>query len=64
MELVVCNTFFTKMDTKKVTYASGGESMSTSEIDYFLVRKKNRSSVKDVTVINDEEFMKQHKLLI
>ena len=40
------------------------ESKSTSEIDYFLVRKKNRSSVKDVTTINGEECMKQHKLLI
>ena len=62
---MICNTFFTKMDTKKVTYASGeAESISTSEIDYFLVRKNDRSSVKDVTVINGEECMKQHKLLI
>ena len=65
MELVVCNTFFTKRDTKKITYASGeGESMTTSEIDYFLVRKKDSSSVKDGTVINGEECLKQHKLLI
>ena len=38
--------------------------MSTSEIDYFLVRKKDSASVKDVTVINGEECLKQHKLLI
>ena len=55
MELAVCNIFFTKVDTKKITCASGeGESMSTSEIDYFLVRKKDRSAVKDVTVINGQ----------
>src|SRR5206468_106858 len=65
MELVVCNTFFKKDEAKKITYTSGkDENMSKSEIDYILVRKEALSMIQDVTVINGEECVKQHKLLL
>jgi len=50
-----------KDDKKKVTFESGG---NKSEIDYILVRKEEKSIVKDVTVINGEECLTQHKLLL
>src|SRR5206468_3840554 len=65
MELVVCNTFFKKDEAKKITYTSGkDQNMSKSEIDYILVRKEDLSMIQDVTVINGEECVKQHKLLL
>ena len=38
--------------------------MSKSEIDYILVRKKDLSMIQDVTVINGEECVEQHNLLL
>jgi hypothetical protein len=61
MDLVVCNTFFRKEDNKKVTFESSG---NKSEIDYFMVRRKEKGTVKDVTVINGETCVTQHKLLL
>jgi hypothetical protein len=61
MDLVVCNTFFVKQDTKKITYESGG---NKTQIDYILVKRKDFSIVKDVTVINGEPCITQHKLLL
>src|SRR6201986_2446934 len=61
VELIVCNTFYTKDESKKITYESGD---SKSEIDYILVRRKERSVVKDVTTISGEACATQHKLLL
>ena len=61
MDLVVCNTFFKKEVCKKVTFESGE---NRSEVDFILVRRKDKSSVKDVTVINGETCVTQHKLLL
>src|SRR5206468_1491119 len=61
MELIVCNTFYTKDESKKITYESGD---SKSEIDYILVRRKERSVVRDVTTISGEACATQHKLLL
>src|SRR6188768_3362291 len=61
MDLVVGNTFFVKDDTKKITYQSGD---SKSQIDYILVRRKDKSFLKNVTVINGEACITQHKLLL
>ena len=61
MGMVVCNTLFTKEERKKVTYESGG---NKSEVDYFMVRQLDKRLVKDVTVINGEACVAQHKLLI
>jgi len=61
MDLIVCNTFFKKEVCKKVTFESGE---NRSEVDFILVRRKDKSSVKDVTVINGETCVTQHKLLL
>jgi hypothetical protein len=61
MGLVVCNTWFTKKDSQKVTYESGG---SKTQVDYVLVRKGERPLVSNVTVTQSEACIPQHKLVI
>src|SRR5437867_1416742 len=59
MELVVLNTWFTKNESKKVTYDSGG---NKSVVDYMFVRRCDLAKVSDI--IRSEESVKQQKLLI
>ena len=59
--LVITNTCFTKMNSKKITNDSDG---NRSEVDYILVRTCQRQMVSDVTVINGEPCIQQHKLLL
>ena len=59
--LVITNTCFTKVDSKKITSDSGG---NRSVVDYILVRACQRQMVSDVTVINGEPCIQQHKLLL
>ena len=59
--MVVCNTWFTKKDSQKITYESGG---FKTMVDYILVRKEERRTVRNVTVIQSEACIKQHKLMI
>ena len=58
--LVITNTCFTKVDSKKITHDSGG---NRSVVDYILVRACQCQMVSDVTVINGEPYIQQHKLL-
>ena len=58
---IITNTCFTKVDSKKVTYESGG---NRSVVDYILLRACQRQMVSDVTVINGEPCIQQHKLLL
>ena len=60
-DLTVANTWFTKEDSKKVTYESGG---NRSVVDYVLMRQCQHSMVSDVTVVNGEACIPQHKLLL
>src|SRR5437899_11255467 len=60
MKLVVLNTWFTKSESKKVTYDSGG---NKTVVDYMLVRRCDLT-VTDINVIGTEECVKQHKLLV
>jgi hypothetical protein len=60
-ELCVVNTWFTKEESKKVTYESGG---TRTVVDYVLVRRKVLSAVKDMKVIRGEACLTQHKLLV
>ena len=39
MGLAVCNTWFTKKDSQKVTYESGG---CKTVVDYVLIRREER----------------------
>ena len=59
--LVITNTRFTKVDSKKITHDSDG---NRSVVDYILVRACQRYIVSDVTVINGEPCIQQHKLLL
>src|SRR5437867_6905039 len=61
MKLVVLNTWFTKSESKKVTYDSGGNKIV---VDYMLVRRCDLAKVTDINVIGTEECVKQHKLLV
>ena len=61
MGLAVCNTWFTKRDSQKVTYESGG---CKTAVDYVLIRREERQMVSNVAVIQCEACIPQHKLMI
>ena len=61
VDMVVCNTFFKKEDSKLITYQTGD---NRSMIDYLMVRKTDRCLVKDVKVISSEECVPQHRMVI
>ncbi|KAK4329584.1 hypothetical protein Pmani_000059 [Petrolisthes manimaculis] len=61
LNMVVCNSKFKKRLSHLITYSSGGTS---SQIDYFLVSRKDWKFVRDVKVIPGEECISQHKLLV
>ena len=61
LDMIVCNTFFRKRDTRLITYKSGPFKI---QIDYIMVRNKDRKRVRDVKVITGEEFAQHHQLLI
>ena len=61
MDMVVCNTFFKKEDSKLITYQSGDD---RSMIDYLMFRKTDCCLVKDVKVISSEECVPQHRMVI
>ena len=58
---VLCNTFFKKDKEKLVTYSSGGRK---SAIDFIMVRRADRTTVKNVMVIASEECVQQHRLVV
>ena len=62
MDMIVCNTWFKKAKNKLITYEQ--KRTIQTQIDYFMVRRKDRNFVKDVKVIPNEECVKQHKLLV
>ena len=59
--LAISNTFFKKPSNKLVTYQSGD---NASQIDFILVRSSYLKYVKNSTVINSEECITQHRLLL
>src|SRR5664279_4547220 len=61
MGLAVCNTWFTKIDSQLVTYESRGYK---TMVDYVLTRREERHMVSNVTVIQSEACITQHKLII
>ena len=61
MDLVVANTWFKKDEWKLVTFESGGCRMV---VDYILVPKEERKMVRNVTVVQGESSLQQHKLLL
>jgi len=53
LNLVICNTLFTKQEAKLVTYVAGPVK---STVDYIMVR--------NIKIISSEECVPKHKLLV
>jgi len=61
LNLVICNTLFTKQEAKLVTYVAGPVK---STVDYIMVRQEDKANVRNVKVISSEECVPKHKLLV
>ena len=61
MDLAIGNTWFTKDEGRLVTYESGG---CRTVVDYILVRRNERSLLSNITVLQGESSLQQHKLLV
>jgi len=61
LNLVICNTLFTKQEAKLVTYVAGPVK---STVDYIRVREEVRAKFRNVKVISSEECVPKHKLLV
>lgn len=61
LDLIFTNTLWKKKVEHLVTYNSGG---NKSQIDYILVRKSDKASVRDSKVIPGEACVTQHNLLV
>jgi len=61
LNLVICNTLFTKQEAKLVTYVTGPVK---STVDYIVVRQEDKAKVRNVKVISSEECVPKHKLLV
>ena len=61
LDMIVCNTWFKKRDSRLITCSSGA---FNTQIDYILVRNKDRKLVKDVKVIPSEEVVSQHHIVV
>ena len=60
-DLIVCNTWFMKRASHRITYQSGD---SSTQVDYIMYRKSLRRHVVNAKVIPGEEAATQHKLLV
>ena len=61
LDMVVCNTLFNKHSNRLITYSSGGVN---TQIDYMLMKTRDKKILKDVKVIPGEEVFTQHKLVV
>ena len=61
LNLVICNTLFTKQEAKLVTYVAGPVK---STVDYIMVRQEDKAKIRNVKVITSEECAPKHKLLV
>jgi len=61
LNLVICNTLFTKQEAKLVTYVAGPVK---STVDYIMVQQEDKAKVRNVKVILSEECVPKHKLLV
>ena len=60
LNLVICNTLFTKQEAKLVTYVAGPVK---STVDYIMVRQEEKAKIRNVKVTS-EECVPKHKLLV
>ena len=61
LDIVVCNTLFQKRDSRLITFSSGD---SNTQIDYIMMKGRDKRFLKDVKVIPSEEVFTQHKLVV
>jgi len=61
LNLVICNTLFTKQESKLVTYVAD---QVKSTVDYIMVRQEDKAKVHNIKVISSEECVPKHKLLV
>ena len=61
LNLVICNTLFTKQEAKLVTYVAGPVK---STVDYIMVRQEYKAKIHNVRVITSEECVPKDKLLV
>ena len=61
LDMVVCNTLFNKRSSRLITYSSGGVN---TQIDYMLMKTRDKKILKGVKVIPGEEVFTQHKLAV
>jgi len=61
LNLVMCNTLFTKQEAKLVTYVAGPVK---STVDYIMVRQEDKAKIRNVKVISSEECVPKHKMLV
>ena len=61
LNLVICNTLFTKQEAKLVTYVAGPVK---STVDYIMARQEDKAKIRYVKVITSEECVPKHKLLV
>ena len=59
--LVICNTMFTKQESKLVTYVAGPVK---NTVDYIIVRQEDKAKIRNVKVISSKESVPKHKLLV
>ena len=55
LNLVICNTLFTKQETRLVTYVAGP---MKSTVNYIMVRQEDKAKVRNVKVISSKECAK------
>ena len=61
LDMVVCNTLFQKRSSRLTTFSSGG---SNTQIDYIMMKTRDKKHLKDVKVIPSKEVFIQHKLIV
>jgi len=61
LNLVICNTLFTKQEAKLVTNVAGPVK---STVDNNMVWQEDKVKVRNVKVISSEECVPKHKLLV
>lgn len=59
--MVVCNTLYQKRSSRLATFSSGG---CNTQIDYIMMKNRDKKFLKDVKVIPSEEVFIQHKLVV
>jgi len=57
LNLVICNTLFTKQEAKLVTYVAGPVK---STVDCIMVRQEDKAKVRNVKVISSGECVPKH----